>query len=99
MTRSEILGDVWVERERQQSKFGPQRRTSGTWVGFKATADNYRRLCDLMEAQGGASWFAILMEEVYEAAAEEDKTRMRAELVQVAAVAVAWIENLDNGVA
>ncbi|MFD5315419.1 hypothetical protein [Streptomyces sp. NPDC127098] len=42
------------------------------------------------------AWDGILLEEVYEALAEEDPTAIRAELVQVAAVAVAWIEAIDR---
>ncbi len=43
---------------------------------------------------------AVLGEELGEACQswlERDVTNLRAELIQVAAVAVAWIEELDNG--
>jgi hypothetical protein len=43
-----------------------------------------------------AAWDGILLEEVYEALAEEDPAKIRAELVQVAAVAAAWIEAIDR---
>jgi hypothetical protein len=36
------------------------------------------------------------MEEVREAMAESDPAKLRVELVQVAAVSVAWIEALDR---
>ncbi|GAB2882748.1 hypothetical protein [Streptomyces mayteni] len=42
------------------------------------------------------AWDGILLEEVYEALAEEDPAAIRAELVQVAAVAVAWVEAIDR---
>ncbi|MER8158131.1 hypothetical protein [Streptomyces sp. NPDC094472] len=42
------------------------------------------------------AWDGILLEEVYEALAEEDPARLRAEMVQVAAVAVAWVEAIDR---
>lgn len=45
-----------------------------------------------------APWLGILMEEVGEAATETfdgNLEDLRAELVQVAAVAVAWIESID----
>ena len=53
----------------------------------------------------GAEWLAVLMEEVGEAAREVlrqrvvgdgDVRRLREELVQVAAVAVQWVEALDR---
>ncbi|HWO60244.1 MAG TPA: hypothetical protein VNO31_09445 [Umezawaea sp.] len=43
-----------------------------------------------------AAWDGILLEEVYEALAEEDLAKLRAELVQVAAVAAAWIASIDR---
>ena len=45
---------------------------------------------------GAHSWDAILLEEVFEALAESDPVRRRAELVQVAAVAAAEIEAIDR---
>jgi hypothetical protein len=42
------------------------------------------------------TWSAILLEEVFEAMAEDDPERLQKELVQVAAVAVAWIEALNQ---
>ncbi len=38
----------------------------------------------------------ILLEEVFEALAEDDPAALRTELVQVAAVAVQWIEAIDR---
>jgi hypothetical protein len=43
-----------------------------------------------------AAWDGVLLEEVYEALAESDPARLRAELIQVAAVAVAWVEAIDR---
>ncbi|MEV5770115.1 hypothetical protein AB0L49_02425 [Streptomyces antimycoticus] len=42
------------------------------------------------------AWDGVLLEEAYEALAEEDPARLRAELIQVAAVAVAWVEAIDR---
>lgn len=44
---------------------------------------------------GTVTWWHILREEVFEAAAENDPEKLRAELVQVAAVAVKMIDALD----
>lgn len=48
------------------------------------------------DGDGTVSFADILLEEVFEALAEDDPARLRAELVQVAAVAVQWIEALDT---
>ena len=45
---------------------------------------------------GSITWEMILTEEWLEAVAEEDPLALRAELIQVAAVAVAWIEAIDG---
>jgi hypothetical protein len=45
---------------------------------------------------GHTAWDGVLLEEVYEALAEDDPAKLRTELLQVAAVAVAWIEAIDR---
>ena len=45
---------------------------------------------------GSVTFAEILLEEVFEALAESDRAKLRAELVQVAAVAVKWVEVLDR---
>lgn len=79
-----VLRDVATERIRQDDKWGCQ--------------------CANIDFE----WVSILTEEVGEAAAEAneanfrsgknrgDFTKLRAELVQVAAVAVAWVECIDG---
>ena len=48
-------------------------------------------------AKEGTLTFAdILLEEVFEALAEADPAKLRAELVQVAAVAAQWVEAIDR---
>ena len=54
----------------------------------------------LNRIQSALKWNAILTEETGEVAKEvneEDRVKMRAELVQVAAVALNWIKALDRG--
>ncbi len=41
-------------------------------------------------------WLPIFLEEVFEAAAETDPAKLRAELLQVAAVCSAWVSDLDR---
>lgn len=55
--------------------------------------------CEVKHRRPTASctaWDGILLEEVFEALAEEDSAKLRAELVQVAAVACAWVEAIDR---
>lgn len=44
---------------------------------------------------GTVTFADILLEEVFEALGEDDPARLRAELLQVAAVAVQWVETID----
>jgi hypothetical protein len=55
-----------------------------------------RTRCETANARNAPGWDVILMEEVYEALAEKDPDRLRAELVQVAAVAVQWIDCINR---
>lgn len=85
--RGRIYFDVSMERDRQDAKWGADR------------------------SQLDSIWLAILTEEVGESAEEVlaaswatgptlDAIRthkLRSELIQVAAVAVAWIEAIDGG--
>lgn len=45
--------------------------------------------------EGAPTWMHLVREEVAEAFMESDPRRLRAELLQVAALAVSWIEKLD----
>lgn len=94
---SPILGDVWAERVRQIEKFGEQHREDGTGGPvMQRKAEEARECCDYLARHGGADWRAVLLEEVFEAMAEDDPAKLRAELVQVAAVCVAWVEDIDS---
>ena len=92
-----VLSDVIAERQRQHARFGWQSHPDGTGGEladfFRAEA---QRRCDELTVAGRLTWRAILAEEVAEAFAETDQDRLREELVQVAAVAVQWIEALDR---
>jgi len=95
--RIRVLQNIDHERNRQDEKWGPQRnKPDGTSPDYADRRDFYRQRCDDRAAAGEGSWLDILLEEVYEAAAETDRAALRKELVQVAAVAVVWIEDLDS---
>ncbi len=89
--------DIAAERQRQHAKWGDQSNLpDGTGPQWADDADTARRLCDLAMRGGYVKWRHILREEVAEAFAESDPDRLRAELVQVAAVCVQWIEAIDR---
>ena len=94
-----VLGEIVQERARQDAKWGEQNHPDGTAVFPRAdrrAADEARRECQTLAAGGFCTWRAILAEEVAEAFAESDPAKLRAELVQVAAVAVQWIQAIDR---
>ena len=91
-----VLPEIAAERERQDEKWGEQNHPDGTGPGYAIDAKRARHRCNLAAALGLVSYRDILEEEMYEAFAESDPDKLRHELVQVAAVAVAWIEKLDR---
>jgi hypothetical protein len=91
-----VLGEVATERARQDAKWGEQNHRDGTGCQYVERAEYERIRTNNAAADGTLTWRHILAEEVYEAFAEADPARLRAELVQVAAVAIAWAEALDR---
>lgn len=55
-----------------------------------------RGRCEWLADTDRCTYAAILLEEVAEALATLDPAQLRRELVQVAAVAVAWVEKIDR---
>jgi hypothetical protein len=92
-----IFLEISEERKRQDGKWGEQNHpmldVPFTHGGMLSQADTYKKIND---NGSNPSWFAILMEEVYEAFAETDPAKQRKEMIQVAAVAVQIIECLDR---
>lgn len=97
MSRERVLLDLWRERDRQEEKFPAQELPDGTGQpGDYELAVAARFSCDRAVEAGTVSWRHVLKEEVREALAERDPDALRAELVQVAAVAVRWVEAIDR---
>lgn len=99
------LEDIGTEREAQFKKWGPQHHPDGTGPDgldlvshhdFPTLRDIYREMCDVAAEHGAVTWRHILLEEVFEGLAEEDPAALRKELIQVAAVAAAWVEDIDS---
>lgn len=91
-----ILDEIWLERGRQDEKWGEQNHANGTG-GEEAEkiAASLKSLCKSSEP-GEDTWVRILAEEVSESLAETERDLLRMELIQTAAVVVAWIECLDR---
>lgn len=97
-----VTSEVVEERQRQDAKWGQQDHPDAgsrhsKWVA-QANAQVARKLCQDDFRDGDPSWEIILLEEVYEAIEQcnEDTAKLREELIQVAAVCVAWAEAIDR---
>lgn len=101
-----VLAEVRKERHRQDQKWGEQNHPDGTgpdvgWIpGLPVTATDlqafFKHRVDTAAAAGDSTFRGILLEEVAEAFAEHEPECLRTELIQVAAVAVQWVEAIDR---
>lgn len=96
-----VLEELAQERWRQDKKWGEQNHPDGTGpqgfhVHVAGVADRYRTECQAAAQAGVVTYRHIFLEEVWEAMAEQDPAKLRTELVQAAAVAVAWVEAIDR---
>lgn len=98
MKTGRILAEVLDERVRQDEKWGEQNLKDGTGpgLGFDRLADAFKAENDKRLALGTAQWWQVLQEEVFEAGAATTEDALREELIQVAAVAVQWVEAIDR---
>lgn len=103
MTQQRILVEILRERARQDEKWGEQHHPDvdpGSlhldYRTHQASATSWKLINAYRVDKGALAWDGILLEEAYEAAGEEDTEKKIAELIQVAAVAVCWIEDLKS---
>lgn len=86
-----------TERQAQLTKWGDQHHPDGTGGYTEIIGADVARMACQSAAEGGyLDWLHILREEVAEAFAETDPARIRAELIQVAAVCAAWIADIEQ---
>lgn len=102
-----IMGQIEDERRRQDAKWGEQHWPDGTGPDLKvhsvpghlthhAAMQNAKLTVELGMGSEGTTWSNILKEEIFEALCETEWTALRNELVQSAAVIVAWVESGDK---
>lgn len=94
---AKVSVEVVAERIAQHKKWGVQNHPDGTGMpAQKSAAERAKMTCDYLARTGNLSWADILREEFHEALAESDPALLREELIQVAAVAAAWVEAIDR---
>ena len=94
-----VLQEVFSERIRQDHKWGEQNHPDGTGeVTAVRARDHAQAECELAFQEKRGTYRHILTEEYYEVLAETDPRKLRLELIQLAAVAVQWVEALDRRV-
>ncbi|MBT2412661.1 hypothetical protein J7I94_19195 [Streptomyces sp. ISL-12] len=93
-----IVDEILHKRDAQDALFGRQDDLpNGTDVGsFKPIADAHRMECEAAFAAGVGTFRHVFLEEVFEAMAESDPVKLRAELLQAVAVGVKWLEAIDK---
>ena len=93
----DLLAATYAEIDAQNAKWGEQNHIDGT--GYPAAArqaEVARKRCQDAFAEGCGTWALILTEEVREAYAESEPEALRAELIQIAAVAVQWAAAIER---
>jgi hypothetical protein len=99
-----VLGEIRAERARQDAKWGEQNHPDGTgpdveWAirgPASRIATMARRLCQQAAREGTSTWLDIAREEISEAFELDDPAKLRAELIQCAAVFTQWAEAIDR---
>ena len=90
-----IYDEVTAEGNKAIEKHGPQSHPNGTGDVWARLAEVAKGYCNAAAESGELTWMHILSEEFYEALAEDDYEKLRAELIQVMSVARHWIQDLD----
>lgn len=105
----DVLAEVSAERAQQFDQYSTNENLedgtgpNAVWVSpityWSAShiEKMFREDYETYEALTGApTWMHLVREEVAEAFAETDQERLRAELIQLAALCVSWVEKMDT---
>lgn len=98
-----VLLEVEAERKAQDERWGEQNHPLGGGKNpaaarevYAQKAEGWKAINDDRVEADTMGWDSIVLEEVFEALAEEDPQVAREEWVQIAAVAVAAIERIER---
>ncbi|REE94940.1 NUDIX domain-containing protein [Thermomonospora umbrina] len=91
-----VLTDIAAERAAQDTLWGVRDLPDGTGDRYGERAEEAEREAAAASSEGRLTWRLLLTEEFWEALAESEPERLREALVQVAAVAVQWVQSLDR---
>ena len=98
-----VLSQVQAERDRQDAKWGVQDWPSVRGVGDQACKEynlpseaQAKRRCDEAFDTGRGTYADIALEEFCEVVNAPDDAHRREELIQLAAVCVAWVQTIDR---
>jgi hypothetical protein len=99
-----VLNEVFVERDRQETKWGEQDIPDGTGPEWEfavhpLSADLAKTRCGAAMLTSKNTYALITVAETAAALAETDKRKLRVKLIQCAAVFVAWVEKIDRDLA
>lgn len=101
-TTGGVLLEVLAERKRQDERWGQQNHPWDNYAehvvrwGFVVFEDQAKQLVDWLGKKDLIDYAGILTEEYLEAVNADSIERVREELIQVAAVAVAAVESIDR---
>lgn len=94
---SQILDLVADEIARQVDLWGEQNHPDGTGLsGDTRRSANFKALMKVLASSDQMTWRDILYEEMLEVCDATDPQELKTELIQVAAVAVSWVEAIDR---
>lgn len=104
-----VLERVFLERQAQEVRYGGANLTtqSGSGPGTRwlepYTTDSASTIQEKLrtdyegfEDEAPVTWVHLVREEIAEAFQEDDPARLSAELIQVAALCVSWVERLPD---
>ena len=96
--RAKIFAEISAERDRQDVIHpGTTQIPDGTGGGGYETREAIaKHSCDRATREGRLTHAHVFEEEAAEVMAATDPVKLRKELIQVAAVAVKWVEELDR---
>lgn len=94
MIKPELIDAVFTEHKRQLEKY-PQNYPNGTGSPeFSGVCNMVRDIVTARTELREVTWAEVFFEEALEVLAETEAEKLKAELVQVATVALAWASKL-----